>query len=75
MAMHIAIEEQITTDQPRGIRSRYQQLLARWPDPHTVQHRIMDCLSETVWQATRGGQAPEETGYLACLDRLAGPQG
>ena len=75
MAMHIAIEEQITTDQPRGIRNRYQQLLARWPDPHTVQHRIMDCLSETVWQATRGGQAPEETGYLACLDRLAGLQG
>ncbi len=73
MAMHIAIEEQIATDQPRGIRDRYRQLLGQWPDAHSVQHRMMDCLSETVWQATRGGKAPEETGYLACLDRLAGP--
>jgi hypothetical protein len=71
MAMHIAIEEQITTDQPRGIRNRYQQLLARWPDAHAVQHRMMDCLAETVWQAARGGQTPDESAYLSCLDRIA----
>ncbi|MEK6550090.1 MAG: DUF1841 family protein [Pseudomonadota bacterium] len=71
MAMHIAIEEQITTDQPRGIREHYRRLLARHPDPHTVQHRMMDCLGETVWQTTRGGQAPDEAGYLACLERLS----
>lgn len=73
MAMHIAIEEQIVTNQPRGIREHYRRLLARQPDPHTVQHRIMDCLAETVWQTAReGGRTPDETGYLACLDRLAG---
>ncbi len=70
LAMHIAIEEQIATDQPRGIRSRYQQLLARWPDAHAIQHRMMDCLAESIGQITRGGQTPDETGYLGCLDRL-----
>jgi len=71
MAMHIAIEEQIDIDQPRGIRARYQQLLTRWPDPHTVQHRMMDCLAETVRQVSQGGDPPDESGYLACLDRLS----
>ncbi len=75
MAMHIAIEEQITTDQPRGIRHRYQQLLTQWPDPHTVQHRMMECLAETISQIAHGGQAPDETGYLACLGRLTGKAG
>lgn len=75
MAMHIAIEEQITTDQPRGIRHRYQQLLTQWPDAHAVQHRMMECLAETIGQIAHGGQAPDETGYLACLGRLTGKAG
>ncbi|MBI3570709.1 MAG: DUF1841 family protein [Gammaproteobacteria bacterium] len=71
MGMHIAIEEQLALDQPRGIRAHYQQLLARLADEHAVQHRMMECLGEWLWRAGRNGAAPPETDYLNCLAQLA----
>lgn len=72
MGMHIAIEEQLAIDQPRGIRAYYQAILKHEPDAHSAQHRIMDCLGETLWQADRQQSAPDATAYLACLAQLCG---
>jgi len=71
LGMHIAIEEQLSIDQPPGIRGVYQKLLARYPDNHTAQHHMMECLGEMLWQANRQGIAPQNTAYLDCLNRLA----
>jgi hypothetical protein len=70
MAMHIAVQEQLDTDSPTGIRSRYHRLLRSAGDEHDVQHRIMECLGETIWQSQRTGTPPSEPDYLDCLDRL-----
>jgi hypothetical protein len=70
LGMHIAIEEQLSIDQPPGIRGYYQKLLSRYPDEHTVQHRMMECLNEMLWQASRQAAAPQEKIYLDCLRRL-----
>ena len=72
LGMHIAIEEQLTLDQPRGIRAHYQRLRARLADEHAVQHHIMGCLGEWLWRAGREGAPPGETVYLDCVARLAG---
>ncbi len=74
MAMHIAIEEQLALDQPRGVRDRYRQLLARFPDEHAAQHPMMECLGEWLWRASRDGAPPPESAYLDCLGRLADPR-
>jgi len=58
LGMHIAIEEQLSIDQPQGIRDCYQKLLARLPDEHAAQHRMMECMGEMLWQASRGAGAP-----------------
>jgi hypothetical protein len=70
LGMHIAIEEQLSIDQPPGIRGLYQKLLSRYPDEHAVQHHMMECLGEMLWQASRQAAAPQETVYLDCLRRL-----
>ena len=70
LGLHISIEEQLSLDQPRGIRGFYQKLRARYPDEHTVQHHMMECLGEMLWQANRQGVAPKDTVYLDCLRRL-----
>jgi hypothetical protein len=75
MGMHIAIEEQLSLDQPQGIRGYYQKLRRRLPDEHTVQHHIMECLGEMLWQANRQGQPPQASVYLECLQRLTGETG
>lgn len=70
MAMHIAIEESIALDEPRGIRTLYPQLLARAADEHHLQHRMMECLGEMLWRAQRDGRDPDTAAYLDCLTRL-----
>ena len=70
LGMHIAIEEQLSIDQPRGIRGYYRKLINRFPDEHDIQHRMMECLGEMLWQAGRQAAAPQEAVYIDCLRRL-----
>ena len=67
LGMHIAIEEQISIDQPRGVRAHYDSLRLRLADEHAAQHIMMECLSEMLWQAQRTNVAPNEAVYLECL--------
>jgi hypothetical protein len=71
LSLHLAIEEQLSIDQPRGIRQRFEALLARTGSEHDARHAVLECLGETVWESQRTGKAPDETAYLECLDRKA----
>ena len=72
MGMHIAIQEQLTTDRPAGIIDIYQSMLAKFQDPHEVEHRMLDCLGEMLWRAQRDGVNPDEINYLECLRNQTG---
>ncbi|MCC8998647.1 MAG: DUF1841 family protein [Candidatus Contendobacter sp.] len=71
MGMHIAIQEQLGGDRPPGILDVYQQLCRRVGDSHAAEHRMMECLGETLWEAQRNGMEPDERVYLERLRRLA----
>ena len=70
MGMHVAIEEQLSIDQPRGIREQFNKLLLRSSDPHESQHTIMECLGEMLWQSQRQQLPPDEQIYLQCLKKF-----
>ena len=70
MAMHISIQEQLQTDRPVGIRHLYQQLMPKLTDAHEVEHAMMECLGQMIWQAQRDNQPPDENHYLDCLREL-----
>ncbi len=72
LGMHLAIQEQVGTDRPTGIRELYSRLLRKTGDSHEVEHKLMDCLAEMIWRAQKDGQAPDEQQYLACIRSLAG---
>lgn len=74
LGMHVAIEEQLATDRPPGVRAHYQQLAKKTGDAHAAQHAMLECLGEALWQAQRAGIAPSDTDYLACLARAGGAQ-
>ena len=67
MAMHIAIQEQLATQRPTGITECYQQLRQQNQDRHEVEHQMMECLAEMMWQSQQQGTLPDETAYLQCL--------
>lgn len=71
MSLHLAIAEQVSIDQPRGIRALHRQLLSA-QDTHDALHVLLECLGETVWQAQRTGTAPDEAAYLECIRRGLG---
>lgn len=72
LSMHLAISEQLSVDQPPGLRDRYQRLLQRHGDAMAAQHTVMDCLAEIIWQAQRHQSTFDAAAYLRCLDRALG---
>ena len=71
MGLHLALREQVATDRPPGIAEVYRQLLAGSGDGHTTEHRMVEVLAETLWEAQSHGRAPDEGQYLDKLRRLA----
>ncbi len=69
LSLHLALAEQISIDQPRGIRGLHAQLLGREHSQHDALHRLLECLGEIVWQAQRNHAAPDEEAYLDCIRR------
>ena len=70
MSMHIAIAEQLGTNRPAGIQELYQQLLGKFSDSHAVEHHIMECMGQMMWEAQRSNAMPDEHLYLECLRKL-----
>ena len=69
LSMHLAIEEQLSIDQPPGIKAEFARIAARLGDRHAACHEVMECLAETVWRAQRKHATPDTPAYLECLKR------
>jgi hypothetical protein len=67
LSMHLALEEQLSVDQPAGIKAEFTRLEAKLGDRHAACHAVMECLGETVWRAQRDGAAPDAEAYLERL--------
>jgi hypothetical protein len=71
LSLHVALAEQLSIDQPIGIRARFEQLLTRCGDRHAALHEALECLAEMVWRSQRDGTPPDGAAYLDCLARRA----
>ncbi len=71
LAMHLTISEQVSIDQPHGIRQAVELLAARRNSLHEAQHAAMDALGEMVWASQRSGLPPDGHAYLEAVRRRA----
>ncbi|MBW8906802.1 MAG: DUF1841 family protein [Betaproteobacteria bacterium] len=69
MSLHMALEEQLSIDQPPGIAARFAELVRRAGERHGAVHEAIECLAETIWRAQRNNAPPDGDAYLACLER------
>ena len=69
LSLHLAVAEQLSIDQPRGLVAHFERLKTSRGDEHAALHAVLDCLGETVWHAQRHGAPPDATVYLGCLER------
>jgi len=71
LSLHLAVAEQLSIDQPPGIRAHFERLRARRGSEHAALHAILECLGEVIWQSQRTNTPPDGALYLACLERAS----
>ncbi len=71
MGLHLAIQEQLSTDRPAGLVLAYKTLLMQIQDPHETEHQVMECLAESLWQSQRNNTPPDEAAYVRCIQARA----
>ena len=72
LSLHLAIEEQLSIDQPPGVRAAFEAACARRGERHDALHDALECLGETLFNAQRSGGAPDGAAYVAALRKRAG---
>ena len=73
LSLHLAIHEQLSMNQPAGLRQAYDACLARHAgDRHAALHEVLEALGETVFNAQRSGQPPDAQAYVENVLRRAG---
>jgi Domain of unknown function (DUF1841) len=70
MGLHLGLREQLATRRPPGIGDVHARLTRKLGSMHDAEHRMIEVLAETLWEAQRGGKAPDEALYLERLQRL-----
>lgn len=71
MSLHVALEEQLSIDQPPGIAEHLRAMVQRYGERHRALHEAIECLAETMWRAQRDKSPPDADAYLECLARRA----
>ena len=71
LSMHLSISEQVSIDQPAGIRQAFELLARRLGSAHAAQHEVMECLGTMLWEAQRSGRPPDGDAYVDCVRRRA----
>ncbi len=62
ISLHLGLHEQLTLDQPKGVKEIYQQLIKKYEDVHKAEHIMMECLQEIMnaaW-AKDGNPCPQQ---------------
>ncbi|RLJ61425.1 DUF1841 family protein [Sulfurisoma sediminicola] len=69
LSLHLAIEEQLSIDQPPGIRAAFDRRVARRGDRHAALHDALECLGETLWRAQHERRPLDGLAYVECIRR------
>ena len=71
LSLHLAIHEQVSIDQPHGIKAAYFALRQK-KEVHDAEHAIMECLGEAIWRSQREKAPMDGEAYLDCVRRKSG---
>jgi hypothetical protein len=69
LSMHLSIAEQISIDQPPGIKAAYLALAKKLGAEHDAHHQVMECLGQMIWTSQRNNLPPDGAAYVECVKR------
>ena len=69
--LHLALREQLSINQPIGIKDYYQRLLSKVKDPHEVEHKMMDCIAQMIFSSQKNNTPMDHQAYIECLKSIS----
>ena len=72
LSLHLAIHEQVSVDQPPGIRAAFETLRIKM-DTHAAEHVLLECLGEIIFAAQKTGTQMDAVAYVEKIRRAGSP--
>jgi DNA-directed RNA polymerase specialized sigma54-like protein len=72
LSLHLSISEQLSINQPHGIKQAFELLAAHHTDTHEAHHDMMECLGEILWHSQQSSLPPNGRAYLDAVNRRVG---
>ncbi|PRC92935.1 DUF1841 family protein [Solimicrobium silvestre] len=69
LSMHLSIAEQISINQPVGIKAAYLNLAHRLQSEHEAHHVMMECLGAMIWESQRNGMPFDGAAYVEAVQQ------
>ena len=68
--LHLALKDQLSLNQPNGVREVHQKLIYHFKDQHVVEHLMMECIAEMIYLSQKNNTAMDQESYLNCIKGL-----
>ena len=68
--LHLALQDQLALNQPIGINDIYKKLIVIHSDTHEVEHMMMECIAEMIFNSQKNNATLDQDNYLINLKNL-----
>ncbi len=68
--LHLALRDQLSSNQPKGVKEVHQKLIIHFKDPHEVEHLMMECIEEMIYISQKSNTTMDQESYLNCITNL-----
>ena len=65
--LHLSLREQLSINQPLGIKEYYQNILNKTKNPHETEHLMMDCIAQMIFSSQKNNTPMDHKAYIDCL--------
>ena len=69
--LHLSLREQLSINQPHGIKEIYQKIVNSTGDSHEAEHKMMDCIAEMIFSSQKNKLPMDHQAYIRCLETKA----
>lgn len=69
--LHLSLREQLSINQPHGIKEIYQKIINSAGDSHEAEHKMMDCIAEMIFSSQKNNLPMDHQAYIRCLEAQA----
>lgn len=69
--LHLSLREQLSINQPHGIKEIYQKIVNSTGDSHEAEHKMMDCIAEMIFSSQKNKVPMDHQAYIRCLKTQA----